>query len=55
MDSRLFHFGGSNQARRRKLLYFTLVNPAFANAPGIGSKLDSLHLNLHDIAPPAVA
>ena len=55
MDSRLFHFGGANDARRRKLLYFTLQNPAFASAPGIGSKLDSLHLNLHDIAPPAVA
>ena len=55
MDSRLFHFGGANDARRRKLLYFTLQNPVFASAPGIGSKLDSLHLNLHDIAPPAVA
>jgi hypothetical protein len=55
MDSRLFHFGGANDARRRKLLYFTLQNPAFASAPGVGSKLDSLHLNLHDIGPPACA
>jgi hypothetical protein len=55
MDSRLFHFGGANDARRRKLLYFTLRNPAFASAPGIGSKLDSLHLNLHDIGPLAFA
>ena len=55
MDSRLFHFGGANDARRRKLLYFTLQNPAFASAPGVGSKLDSLHLSLHDIAPPACA
>jgi hypothetical protein len=53
MDARLFHFGGANEARRRKLLYFTLLHPSFDSAPGVGSKLDSLHLNLHDIQPPA--
>jgi hypothetical protein len=52
MDSRLFHFGGANEARRRKMLYFTLLHPNFDSAPGVGSKLDSLHLNLHDIKPP---
>lgn len=55
MDSRLFHFGGANEARRRKLLYFTLLHPNFDSAPGVGSKLDSLHLNLHDIKPPPTA
>jgi len=35
--------------RRPQLLYFTLLNPSFESAPGQGSKLHGLQLNLHDI------
>ena len=55
MDSRLFHCGGANESNangagsRRTLLYFTLLNPDFADGPGEGSKFESLHLSLHGI------
>jgi hypothetical protein len=54
MDSRIFHFGEANAVRRRKLLYFTLLNPKFACAPGEGSRLDSLRLSLHGIVRAAL-
>ena len=51
-DARVFHFGSANELRRRKLLYFTLINPSFSSAPGKGSMVETLRLHVHDIPPP---
>ena len=48
MDSRTCHFGDANESRRRTLLYFTLLSPDFAEAPGAGTKFERTRINLHD-------
>jgi hypothetical protein len=53
MDSRTFHCASANSGGRRRLLYFTLLNPKTRDMGG-GSLFSDMKLSLHQFSRPVV-